>query len=219
MAKAARKKEVKSDDGEEPDIAKRSRSARKLLMAAVVLSAASLGGGFFLARMAYQQDAAAYEPDYVEGEAATEEMAAAEGEGEAPSGHGEAAGKEEAKAEGKGKGEGEGEGGDEVEGMLEFKDILANINGFDVQGRPTRAFMKLSLVLVYRPEPGAKELIKERQPFMRDLFNGYVRGLTEADMRGTVGLLNVKSELLKRARAAVGSDLPQEVLISDLIVQ
>ncbi len=208
MAKPAKKKEVKSDGGEAPDITKRSRSARKLLMAAALLSVASLGGGFFLARMAYQQDAAAYAPDYVEGEAPKGEMAAAEG-GVAPE---MAAG-----GEGDGKVEQKGEG--EVEGMLAFKDIMTNINGLDVEGRPTRAFVKLSLVLVYRPDPGAKELIMERQPFMRDLFNGYVRGLNEADMRGTVGLLNVKSELLKRARAAVGNDLPQEVLISNLIVQ
>jgi flagellar protein FliL len=210
MAKPARKKE--SESGPEPDIAKQSRSARKLLMAAVVLSAASLGGGFFLARMAYQQDAAAYEPDYVEGEAAAEE----------PSG--ETAGEGSAEAEVSAEGEKKAEGGEnaevsEIEGMLAFDDILTNINGFDVQGKPTRAFLKLSLVLVYSPEPGAKELIAERRPFMRDLFNGYLRGLTEADTRGTVGLLNVKSELLKRARAAVGSDLPQEILISDLIVQ
>jgi hypothetical protein len=33
------------------------------------------------------------------------------------------------------------------------------------------------------------------------------------------GILHVKAELLKRARAAVGNDLPQEILINDLIVQ
>ena len=33
------------------------------------------------------------------------------------------------------------------------------------------------------------------------------------------GILTVKSELLKRVRAAAGNDLPQEILISDLIVQ
>ncbi len=208
MAKPAKKKDVQSDDGEEPDIAKRSRSARKLLMAAALLSVASLGGGFFLARMAYQQDAAAYAPDYVEGQAPKAEMAAETGGGKA-----------EATPPAEGKVKGEGDVAGDVEGMLVFKDILTNISGFDAEGRPIRSFVKLSLVLVYRPDPGAKDLIKERQPFMRDLFNGYVRGLNEADMRGTVGLLNVKSELLKRARAAVGNDLPQEILISDLIVQ
>ncbi|PCH65430.1 MAG: flagellar basal body protein FliL [Rhodobacteraceae bacterium] len=209
MAKPVRKKEKESESGSEPDIANQSRSARKLLIAALLLSAASLGGGFFLARMAYQQDAVAYEPDYVEGEAPAKdpsEEAGAEG------GTG---------AEASAEGEKQAEGGEDagIEGMLAFDDILTNINGFDVQGKPTRAFVKLSLVLVYSPEPGAKELIEERRLFMRDLFNGYLRGLTEADTRGTVGLLNVKSELLKRARAAVGNDLPQEILISDLIVQ
>jgi flagellar FliL protein len=197
MAKPTKKKE--SESGEGPNIAKQSRSARKLLIAALGLSVASLGGGFFLARMAYQQDAATYQPDYVE-----HEVPMGEPFGKAVDEHGD---ETETTAHG------------EAEGMLSFNDITTNINGFDVQGRPTRAFLKLSLVLVYLPEPGAKELMEERQPFMRDLFNGYARGLTEADTRGTVGLLNVKSELLKRARAAVGNDLPQQVLINDLIVQ
>ena len=39
------------------------------------------------------------------------------------------------------------------------------------------------------------------------------------DVRGMAGILYIKAELLKRARAAVGSDLPQEILIKDLIVQ
>ncbi len=206
MAKPVRKKEKESEGGSEPDIANQSRSARKLLIAALLLSAASLGGGFFLAQMAYQKDAVAYEPDYVEGETPAKDSSEdAAGEGGAGA---------EASAEGAKEAEDAG-----IEGMMAFDDILTNINGFDVQGKPTRAFVKLSLVLVYSPEPGAKELIEERRLFMRDLFNGYLRGLTEADTRGTVGLLNVKSELLKRARAAVGNDLPQEILISDLIVQ
>lgn len=209
MAKPVRKKEKASEGGSEPDIANQSRSARKLLIAALLLSAASLGGGFFLAQMAYQQDAVAYEPDYVEGETPAKDSSE------------EAAGEGGTGAEASAEGAKEAEGGEDagIEGMLAFDDILTNINGFDVQGKPTRAFVKLSLVLVYSPEPGAKELIEERRLFIRDLFNGYLRGLTEADTRGTVGLLNVKSELLKRARAAVGNDLPQEILISDLIVQ
>ncbi len=71
----------------------------------------------------------------------------------------------------------------------------------------------------YGTEAGAQDIMTEREPFMRDVFNGYLRGLSESDVRGMAGILQVKSELLKRARAAVGNDLPQEILIRDLIVQ
>ena len=96
---------------------------------------------------------------------------------------------------------------------------MTNIQSFNAQGEPTTAFLKVSLMVAYRPDDGSGELMQERRPFMRDLFNGYLRGLSESDVRGMAGILHIKAELLKRARAAVGSDLPQEILISDLIVQ
>ncbi|WP_437434642.1 flagellar basal body-associated FliL family protein [Sulfitobacter geojensis] len=77
----------------------------------------------------------------------------------------------------------------------------------------------INLVIAYRPDAEAGALMEERQPFIRDLFNSYLRGLSEADLRGMGGIMYVKAELLKRARAAVGNDLPQEILIKDLIVQ
>jgi len=197
----------------EPDVVKESkaRSARTLLMAALLLSVASLGGGFVLAKIAFQQDAASFEPDYVDetkGEKPVGEHAPAEaaGDGHADAGAQDADSEEEGEASVR-------------EGVLEFGEIVTNIESFDAKGSPEPAFLKLTLVLVYRPDPGASDLMKERQPFMRDLFTGYARSLNETDVRGMAGVLNVKAELLKRARAAAGSDLPQEILISDLIVQ
>ena len=188
-------------DGEKVKDGK-ARSARTLLMAALLLSVASLGGGFVLARLAFQQDAANFEPDYVD---ATGDKADGSDAGHEP---------REATLN--------KDGTDETtpnDGVLEFEEIVTNIESYDAKGRPEQAYLKLALVLVYRPDPGASELMKERQPFMRDLFTGYARSLTETDVRGMAGVLNVKAELLKRARAAAGSDLPQEILISDLIVQ
>lgn len=210
MAKPAKQKPRPSSA--EPDKGKgketKARSARALLMAALVLSAASLGGGFVLARIAFQQDAASYEPDYVPEDG--EETA------DADAAHGEEAAADTGDHAAETHEDGDGAG---TEGVLEFEEIVTNINGFDAKGRPTKAFLKLSLVLVFRPEPGAAKKMAARQPFMRDLFTGYARSLTETDVRGMAGILNVKAELLKRARAAAGNDLPQEILISDLIVQ
>ncbi|MFY0597921.1 MAG: flagellar basal body-associated FliL family protein [Cognatishimia sp.] len=198
-------------DGEDA----KPKGSKKLLLVAVVLSLASMGGGFFLAQMAFKQDAKQYEPDYVE----EVEGAPAEGD-EKMADKGGKEGSEDPYAEGDEKAKEEGEEVVAVdEGMLEFGEILTNITSVNAQGVPRNAFLKLNVVLVYRPDDGAKNLMESRQPFMRDLFNGYARSLTEADVRGMAGILNVKSELLKRARAAAGNDLPQEILISDLIVQ
>lgn len=209
MAKPAKKKPTPASATPEKGKDSKARSARTLLMAALLLSVASLGGGFVLARLAFQQDAASYEPDYVESGA----------EGGQDAGHGTEAAHDGAtgqKPEAGAHGEGEETG---REGILEFEEIVTNINGFNAKGQATQAFLKLSVVMVYRPDPGAAELMASRQPFMRDLFTGYARSLTETDVRGMSGLLNVKAELLKRARAAAGSDLPQEILINDLVVQ
>lgn len=208
MAKAPKEKEaepVATPEGEEGAAPKGNRT---LLIAAVALSLVSLGGGFFLARLALQKDAETYAPDYVEEiveEKAEDDYAEAKGD--------------DAKGESSG-GEGEEEVATTVpDGILEFDEILTNIVSYNQHGVPVNAFLKMTLVMIYRPEPGSKELMEARQPFMRDLFNGYARSLTEADVRGMAGILTVKSELLKRARAAAGNDLPQEILISDLIVQ
>ncbi|MDG1167596.1 MAG: flagellar basal body-associated FliL family protein [Sulfitobacter sp.] len=212
MALKPKAKTSKEDAPAVEGAEEKPRGSRKMLLAAALLCVLSLGGGFFLARMAYLQDAETYEPEYKDAEA------------EAEDGHGEEgahAETEEKKEDGHG--DAEAKDGEHVEvvdtGMLEFGDILTNIQGFDAQGTPTRAFLKINLVVAYRTDEGAGDLMKEREAFMRDLFNSYLRGISESDVRGMAGVLYVKAELLKRARAATGNDLPQEILIHDLIVQ
>lgn len=197
------------------DAQKKIKTARIMLALAVVLSVVSLGGGFYFARYAFQRDAQEFEAEVVEDAEDIEQ--GAESAAEEPAG--EDAPKSSANEAGAGD-ESEGEAGDDTDtlGFLDFADLTTNITGFDLNGRPVRSFLKLSVVLVYTPEPGAEELMISRQPFARDLFNAYIRSLTEADVRGGAGILMVKAELLRRARAAVGNDWPQEILINDLIV-
>lgn len=176
----------------------RTRSARGLLIAAVALSVTSLGGGFFLARMAFESDARDFEPDYVEiAQAETEDTGIQVS----------AAGSDVEEEE------------NENEGFLEFEDIVTNLNIDPSEQGAARSFLKLSVILVYRPDPGARQLMEARQPFMRDLFTTFARSLTEAEIRGAAGLIVIKSELLKRARAATGNNLPQDVLIRDIVIQ
>lgn len=207
------------------------RGSRKALLAAAVMCLVSLGGGFFLARTAYLQDAETYEPDYKDAEAddAHDEEADAHGEdGKEGGSHLRTdvtdplakGGHDAEKAMALKAPDDDGHG--EVvadSGLLDLGDMLTNIQSVTSDGEPTTAFLKINLVVAYRPDLDAGMLMAERQPFIRDLFNSYLRGLSETDVRGMAGIMYIKAELLKRARAAVGSDLPQEILIKDLIVQ
>jgi len=204
MAKPPKPKKSKSPD-KNADGSK-IKSARVTLAIAAVLVILSLGAGLYFARYAFQKDAESFEA-----KAVSEEGAKVGGvqEGEAK--------EEMKKPEAKGEAQPEKEADGNV-GLLVFDDITTNMNGLDLNGRPMRSYLKLSIVMVYAPSDEAKSLMEERQPFMRDLFNTYIRSLTEADIRGSIGVLTIKSELLKRARAAAGNELPQEILIQDLIV-
>lgn len=234
-----RKPQAKIAEISADTIVAKARSERMLLGAALIMSVVSLGGGVFLARMAYIQDMGNFGPDYINPEVVqpervdvslgsdnsldsdnlvsraasddTSSLAAS-----ASAGHGEEHEAASEKTVGP-----DHKGASSVSttaSLLDFGELLTDIHGYNAHGAPTQAFLKMGIVLVYRPESGATELLKEREPFIRDLFTTYLRGMNETDLRGMAGVMRVKSELLKRARAAVGNDLPQEILISDLIV-
>lgn len=189
------------------------KGPRTMLAIAAVLSLSSIAGGYFFARNAFKNDAEVFSPNFVDEN--TEEVTL-DLDGSDP-----VVGNHEKSTEGN-----EAVGDSDVghsdsegpEGLLEFADLVSNIEGINANGQPISSFLKLRVMLVYLPEPGAKRLMVRRQPFIRDLFNAYIRNLTEQDVRGAIGVLRLKSELLKRARAATGSELPQEILITDLIV-
>tara|TARA_R110002033_G_scaffold161645_1_gene198281 strand:+ start:199 stop:840 length:642 start_codon:yes stop_codon:yes gene_type:complete len=213
MADKAKKKPAAVKQGSPADAADRPRGSRKMLIAAALMCVVSLGGGFFLARAAYVKDAEAFEPEYKSDEAEHADAKDNDAAPQKPSDetHGEAETDDHA--------DGEKDAKAADTGLLDLGEMLTNIQGFDQNGSPTSVYLKVNLMVAYRPDDGADKLMAERQPFMRDLFNGYLRGLTENDVRGMAGILYIKAELLKRARAAVGNDLPQEILIKDLIVQ
>jgi flagellar FliL protein len=234
MAIKPKSKKNLPQDGANSHAVEKSPGSRKMLLAAAVMCFISLGGGFFLARTAYLQDAEVYEPEYKD-----KESNAADAHGEEADGHSDKKGGPELRTDiadplakdghdaehafalqAKKEGGHENGGGEEINtGLLSFGDFLTNIEGTTSQGVSTKAFLKINLVVAYRTDEGAGKLMQERQPFMRDLFNGYLRGLSQADIRGMAGIMYIKAELLKRARAAAGNDLPQEILINDLIVQ
>jgi len=100
-----------------------------------------------------------------------------------------------------------------------FKEIIVNITATTATGRQTSRFLKLNLALVYDESVEGAERVEERKLYMRDAFQDYLRQLTERDLQGTMGLVTLKAELMRRARAIAESDAPQDMLVSDLIVQ
>lgn len=100
-----------------------------------------------------------------------------------------------------------------------FREIIVNINATTATGRTTSRFMKLNIALVFDDQVEGAERIEERRLFLRDSFQDYLRQLTERDLQGTLGLITIKQELLRRARVITESDAPHEILIADLIVQ
>ncbi len=106
-----------------------------------------------------------------------------------------------------------------ADALLDFDDIVVNITETTADGTPAARYLKIHLALVYPESPDAEAKMAEKKPFMRDTFTGFLRQMTVEDLRGSIGLIKLKAELLKRARAVVGDDTPSEILISDLVVQ
>lgn len=103
--------------------------------------------------------------------------------------------------------------------VMPFDAMIVNIAATSTTGQPTSRFMRVALALVYDQTKDADSLVETRHMYMRDAFQDYLRHLTTRDIEGTLGLVTVKSELLRRARTIAGNDAPHEVLILELVVQ
>ena len=103
--------------------------------------------------------------------------------------------------------------------LLAFDEMVVNITGFTATGSQTSRYMKIRVSLAYAKSEAADKLMDEKKPFLRDAFQTYLRDLSENDLRGSIGLVTLKAELLKRARAVTDSDAPQDILIGDLVIQ
>lgn len=114
-------------------------------------------------------------------------------------------------------GEGDTQEHTNVEKIFNLNEIIVNISGTTAGGRKTSRFMKINLAITYNSDK--EDTINSRRAFIRDSFQDYLRQLDEKDLIGTAGLLNLRAELIKRAKVIVGEDGPIEVLISDLIIQ
>lgn len=202
--------------------AEKTRSPKAMLLVAVALSVGSLVAGYVLARNAFLEDVAEHQQEFIPDETVENAQNAFSDDQRIASGDItgviDPAYSEQAKNKGDATGKDKHDEPEQLAGMLVFDAITTNISSLDGAGVETKNFLKINLVLVYEDQPGAKDLLVRRQAFIRDLFQVYLRSLTEADLRGSAGIFTLKGELLKRARAATGTELPKEILISDLII-
>ncbi len=103
--------------------------------------------------------------------------------------------------------------------VMPFDEMIVNITDLSEDGQQTQRFMRLDFALVYDRTQDADGFVEARYFYMRDAFQDYLRQLSVRDIDGAHGLLLVRNELLRRARAIAGSDAPQEVLVMELLVQ
>jgi len=103
--------------------------------------------------------------------------------------------------------------------VMAFDEMIVNISATTESGRQTSRFLKLDLALVYDRKQDPEGLVETRHIFLRDAFQDYLRQLADRDLDGTHGLVTVKGELLRRARAVAGSTAPHEVLVTGLVIQ
>ena len=149
MADKAKKKPAAAKQGTPADAADRPRGSRKMLIAAALMCVVSLGGGFFLARAAYVKDAEAFEPEYKSDEAEHADAKDNDAAPQKPSDetHGEAETDDHA--------DGEKDAKAADTGLLDLGEMLTNIQGFDQNGSPTSVYLKVNLMVAYRPDDGA----------------------------------------------------------------
>lgn len=117
--------------------------------------------------------------------------------------------------------------------LITLDRIIVNIEGTNVSGTPRPRVLSTRLSIVYdqaydeanedktRVDEDGRELsgLAAEEPFIRDAFIRYLREVHERDISGSAGMREMKAELRKRARAAIGSDAVKDVLISDLVLQ
>ena len=102
--------------------------------------------------------------------------------------------------------------------VLEFEEMIVNISGTSASGKKTTRFLKLKVSLVVQ-DNGHYNEVESRRMYMRDAFQDYLRQIDEKELNGSLGLMNIKMNLLKRAKTILGNKTPREVLILDLVVQ
>ena len=94
-----------------------------------------------------------------------------------------------------------------------------NVTDTSLEGRQSSRFLKLNMLLVFDDTQDGADRLVAREIYLRDSFQDFLRQLHVSDLRGSHGLVMLKTELLRRARAVGHTDAPVEILIADMVIQ
>jgi len=98
--------------------------------------------------------------------------------------------------------------------FFDVPDIIVNIQPAD----STPAYLKLSVTLEL-DSAEAKAAIEPVMPRVVDQFQTYLRELRVEDVRGSMGVMRLKEELLRRVNLAAAPTPVRDVLLKEMIVQ
>jgi flagellar protein FliL len=98
--------------------------------------------------------------------------------------------------------------------FFDVPDIVVNIQSTD----STPAYLKLSVSLEL-DGPEARAAIEPVMPRVVDQFQTYLRELRVDDVRGSMGVMRLKEELLRRVNLAAAPTPVRDVLLKEMIVQ
>lgn len=97
---------------------------------------------------------------------------------------------------------------------FDIPDLIVNIQSAD--GTPV--YLKLEVSLEVRTEE-EKAGLQTLLPRIVDQFQGYLRELRPDDLKGSVGIMRVKEELLRRTNVAAAPFHVRDVLLKTMIIQ
>ena len=81
--------------------------------------------------------------------------------------------------------------------------MIVNISGLLRQEKDDEV-LKLKMSLVVQ-DNGHYNEVESRRMYMRDAFQDYLRQIDEKELNGSLGLMNIKMNLLKRAKTILGN--------------
>jgi flagellar FliL protein len=98
--------------------------------------------------------------------------------------------------------------------FFDVPDLVVNIQSAD----STPAYLKLAVSLEL-DSPEAKTAIEPVMPRVVDQFQTYLRELRVDDVRGSMGVMRLKEELLRRVNLAAAPTPVRDVLLKEMIIQ
>ena len=98
--------------------------------------------------------------------------------------------------------------------FVDLPDMIANLSS--TANRPT--YVKLQARLEVSKQEDA-DRIKAALPRLQDMFQTYLREMRPEELRGSIGVVRLREELLGRANVAIAPGKVNDVLFTQMLIQ